>query len=177
MPHPPPTGPVSIYVLRDPASGDVRYVGQTKNPDSRYHGHCSLASLANVSSPAAVWCNRLVAAGNPPIFEVIDEVPPEKADEAELEAIRRHSKPRPLLNIKGIIHFSHVPMRRVVARWLSPPQPMRNGAHGRVHFYAELLQCGHYRYGASREPYRRTWSGRRLDLRRRCNQCVGIPIE
>lgn len=148
-------------------------MGQTKNPASRYSGHKSRGALANVSSPVAVWTNRLVDAGVPPLYEIVAAVPAEAADEAELAEIRKHSASRPLLNVRGVVCHSEIPTRRVQARWITDAQQMRNGSLGRLHYYAELLECGHYRQGACHDVARL----RRLRKKRRCTQCAGVPTE
>jgi len=63
-----PSSPVSeksaLYVLRDPNTGDVRYVGQTINPRVRLKMH-----TLNPGRPIRDWVKSL--AGKPPLMQVL----------------------------------------------------------------------------------------------------------
>ncbi len=60
-----------IYVLLDPRSGLIRYVGKSDNPKWRFTKH--LKDLR--STYRTRWVQSLLARGLKPILEVIDEVP------------------------------------------------------------------------------------------------------
>ena len=63
---------VYIYTLTDPISGQVRYVGKTKNLAQRRHNH--LNSCRDKNTHKRNWINKLRKKGCLPIMEVIDEV-------------------------------------------------------------------------------------------------------
>lgn len=61
----------AIYVLKDPTTGEVRYVGKTiQNPKKRLSKHCSDASLGKQTYTAR-WIRTL---DMPPLMEIIEEV-------------------------------------------------------------------------------------------------------
>lgn len=65
-----------IYVLKDPISEEIRYVGQTDNPERRYSRH--LANSLNEKSHEyqthkSRWIRKIVDENNFPIIEIIEE--------------------------------------------------------------------------------------------------------
>ncbi len=71
---------IAIYKLLDPATNELRYVGQTKNPKSRMQGHMS-GHLG--------WVHELKSAGKAPVMEFIEWVSEDQADEREAFWIRQ----------------------------------------------------------------------------------------
>lgn len=63
-------GRTFLYVLKDPVSGLVRYVGKADDPDDRYRRHCRLVE----KSPKGQWINDLRTRGLVPVLEVVAEV-------------------------------------------------------------------------------------------------------
>lgn len=61
---------VFIYALKCPTTGDVRYVGKAKNPTKRFSGHLRDARQCHRTS----WIQSLVAVGQKPVLEILDEV-------------------------------------------------------------------------------------------------------
>lgn len=64
-----------IYKLIDPITNEVRYIGQTDNPQRRFNGH--LSSSTNVKSASynthkSCWIRKLVNSGYEPIMEIVD---------------------------------------------------------------------------------------------------------
>jgi group I intron endonuclease len=57
-----------IYVLICPKTGEVRYVGKTVNPKSRYAGHLSWKGHTHVSR----WIHSLINDGLKPILDIVD---------------------------------------------------------------------------------------------------------
>jgi hypothetical protein len=60
-----------IYVLKDPRTDLVRYVGKTVNLYNRYHNHINKAK--NLKTHNDRWITVLLKINNKPILEVIDE--------------------------------------------------------------------------------------------------------
>jgi hypothetical protein len=82
---PVPSGPTGvIYVLRDPETRSIRYVGQTTKPlRIRLSSHKSYAKVGN--SPLCQWIRSLP---QPPIIDLlIDEIPALDLNRVEREAI------------------------------------------------------------------------------------------
>jgi hypothetical protein len=65
---------IAIYKLIDPDNQETRYVGQTKHPKTRLHGHlCGHLD----------WVLELKADGKSPIMEIIEWVDLENANDRE----------------------------------------------------------------------------------------------
>lgn len=64
---------VYIYTLEHPLTGEIRYVGKTKNPKMRFHNHCN--KLHNEKSHKRNWINKLKQEGLRPVMIILDEVP------------------------------------------------------------------------------------------------------
>lgn len=82
------TTEVFIYVLKDPRTGDIRYVGQTRTTlKSRLSCHLSCARTRDKVSIRGQWIRELLADGVKPIIEEIDKVDLSIAEEKEREWI------------------------------------------------------------------------------------------
>jgi len=64
-----------IYILIDPDTNLVRYVGKSNKPKRRYYKHCS---RSDKKTHKVNWINKLLNENKKPILEVIDEVPIEE---------------------------------------------------------------------------------------------------
>ncbi len=62
----------SIYVLRDPITNEIRYVGCTKNIEQRYKAHVNKARDYN--TPKREWLESLRIQGLKPVLEVVEIV-------------------------------------------------------------------------------------------------------
>lgn len=62
----------SIYVLKDPITNEIRYVGCTKNVEQRYKAHTNKARDYN--TPKREWLESLRIQGLKPILEVVEVV-------------------------------------------------------------------------------------------------------
>lgn len=63
---------VFIYTLAHPSTGEIRYVGKTRNPKMRYHNHCN--KLHNEKTHKRNWIESLRKQKLKPIMEILDEV-------------------------------------------------------------------------------------------------------
>lgn len=70
---------VFIYVIKDPRTDLVRYVGKTKNPAYRFRKHLT----AKIKSYSSRWIQACIREGAKPTFEIIDEVAEHNWQEAE----------------------------------------------------------------------------------------------
>lgn len=61
-----------IYVLKDPETGEVRYVGKSNDPPRRLRRHCFRAPRESFRS--ARWVSSVLSRGFWPTLEIIDEV-------------------------------------------------------------------------------------------------------
>lgn len=65
-----------IYVLKDPSTLEIKYVGQTNNINRRYNAHIrkSLSeSDGEYETYKSRWIRKIINQGNKPLIEVIDE--------------------------------------------------------------------------------------------------------
>lgn len=64
---------VFIYALKDPDTGQIRYVGMSENPERRFHKH--LLECKREKNHRACWIRRLQQGNLRPGLAVLDEVP------------------------------------------------------------------------------------------------------
>lgn len=74
---------VYIYDLSDPRTGCVRYVGKSVNPTARLATHIREARRGNPVHSKR-WIDGLLKHGLRPVLSILEEVPDEKANEAEM---------------------------------------------------------------------------------------------
>lgn len=77
------TALVEIYVLRDPVTGDVRYVGRANDSKQRFFVHLSRAKPDGRMNRCATWIRSLVRRGLRPALEVIETTPGSQWSERE----------------------------------------------------------------------------------------------
>ena len=73
----------SIYTLIDPRTGDIRYVGFTKNVEQRYYYHC--LTIDSLSS-ACRWLKELKYLGIKPYVRIMEDSIDSKAQAWERES-------------------------------------------------------------------------------------------
>jgi len=59
-----------IYILRDPRTNEIRYVGRTNDTAERLRGHISYTHAC----PKTTWIAELKAEGKKPIMQVVDSI-------------------------------------------------------------------------------------------------------
>jgi hypothetical protein len=77
-----------IYILRDPRTYAIRYLGATMNPRARLCGHIALARSGKRLHVCS-WIRSLLSLGLKPVFEIIEECDPSHRDEREIFYINR----------------------------------------------------------------------------------------
>ena len=66
---------VFIYALKEPDTGEIRYIGKSIDPEERLKTHIRLARKED--SHKARWIRKLLESGFKPVLEIVDEVPDE----------------------------------------------------------------------------------------------------
>lgn len=80
------TETVSVYLLKDPRDGAVRYVGVSKNPEQRLRSHIKQP----VSDDMADWIGALSAIGERPSLETVESGPPSEIATVEQKWIDKY---------------------------------------------------------------------------------------
>jgi len=62
-----------IYVLKDPTTNEIRYVGKSNNPKKRLYRHCDRNK--DIGTHKRNWINKILDKNLKPILEIIKEVP------------------------------------------------------------------------------------------------------
>lgn len=70
---------VFIYALKDPKTGEIRYVGKASNPKRRFKHHVSVLGQTRRSN----WIRSLKVDNLKPTLEIVDEVPESEWRSAE----------------------------------------------------------------------------------------------
>ena len=83
----------SVYLLKDPRDGAVRYVGVSKNPEQRLRGHINQP----VSEDMGDWIGALSAIGERPSLETVETAAPSEIATIEQKWIDKYDSSQ-LLN-------------------------------------------------------------------------------
>lgn len=93
---------VYIYTLKDPRTGEVRYVGCTNNVMRRLYQHRSQSS--KVSKRLSAWKGELKSVGELPEMAVVEECPKSEGKKKEREWIGHFiMEGHRLLNYHGVL--------------------------------------------------------------------------
>lgn len=79
-----------IYILKDPISNEVRYVGKSNNPESRLKRHLSDYSLIESWTSKNKWLLNLKKNNLQPILEVIESTDSDNIDELEIKWVKHY---------------------------------------------------------------------------------------
>lgn len=86
----------NIYCLKDPATDEVCYVGQTVGPiEKRLRAH--VLSSRQETSKKSLWIQALTSKGMTPCIETIEQCPDDQANEREYHWIMHHYSINPAL--------------------------------------------------------------------------------
>lgn len=81
---------VSIYALCDPVTNDIRYIGQSIDPDTRLKNHISTSFTG--TSKRDIWIRSLLLSGKFPVLQTLSVIDVTEADAAEVQAISQAKK-------------------------------------------------------------------------------------
>ncbi len=94
-----------IYSLAHPASGAVRYVGWTRNPEKRLARHIQKARTMEVDYPVCRWIRKLLHGGLQPVMEILEDGRGEWESVEQKWIARLKSEGAALLNVALGGHF------------------------------------------------------------------------
>lgn len=84
--------PVYIYALREDGSDDIRYVGQTVNPQERLQGHREdFVKRSNDSNPKRKWVTEVSKSGKAIVMDILEESNSDAASAREQHWIEHFS--------------------------------------------------------------------------------------
>ena len=91
---------VYFYILKDPRTQEVRYVGQTVNPTNRFRNHIWESKTKNVTHKHK-WIVSLLRRNLHPVMEIIGEgfMTSKQADRLESSLLKRYNKAGRLTNL------------------------------------------------------------------------------
>lgn len=99
---------VKIYVLKNPETGTIHYVGRTLNEKSRYRQHIFLARKSKHKNRKNSWIMGILNKGLKPIMETIEEVLQENAIEREMYWISELKKTCDLKNERDFVENNYL---------------------------------------------------------------------
>lgn len=113
-----------IYVLCDPNTAVVHYVGQSVDPRHRLFSHLAHA-MKHKSSPKDLWICDVLAGGEKPTLKIICEVATERALAEEIHWIQEYKKLNPMLtNVANarekLVREPKQPQKQVRIRMFEP---------------------------------------------------------
>lgn len=113
-----------IYCLKHPITGEIRYIGKTKNPKDRYKKHLSSYKLVrNKKNKQYVsrWINKLKYENLEPVMEILIECDRENVNTCEINFIAHYKQFCKLTNLtiggEGVEH-SEEERKRISKRML-----------------------------------------------------------
>ena len=99
---------VKIYVLKDPKTDSVHYVGRTLNEKTRYRQHIFSARKQGHKDKKSAWIASLLNSGNKPVMEIIEMVRQDDAIEREMYWITELRKTWDLKNQRDFVQNNYL---------------------------------------------------------------------
>lgn len=99
---------VKIYVLKSPITNEIKYVGRSVNPESRYRVHLYLAKKNKMKNKKDAWICSLLNKNKKPLMEIIDEVNISEAVEKERFWIGKLKETCDLKNCRDYIENNYL---------------------------------------------------------------------
>lgn len=99
---------VKIYVLKNPITDDIHYVGRSINPNVRYRSHIHLAIKSKKKNKKDAWICSLISSNLKPKMEIIDSVLEKNAIENEMFWINELKKTCDLKNERDYVENGYL---------------------------------------------------------------------
>lgn len=126
----------AIYALKDPRDGRIRYVGRSRDPQSRLIGH--LNGTVPAGKRCRAWLSELLAAGAVPELIVMEQAPDDGAADAETNVISTLREKEPLLNVRtGVVPGPWKRPRQKSQETISVTVTLTRGERDRIMRYVE----------------------------------------
>lgn len=99
---------VKIYVLKNPITNEIHYVGRSLNPEVRYRMHIYLSKKSKHKNKKDAWICGLLNSNLKPSLEIIDITSEEDATEKERYWIETLKKTCDLKNCRDFIENNYL---------------------------------------------------------------------
>lgn len=99
---------VKIYVLKNPLTDEIHYVGRSLNPNVRYRSHIYLAKKSKKKNKKDAWICSLINSNLKPKMEIIDSVLEKFAIEKEMFWINELKKTFDLKNERDYVENGYL---------------------------------------------------------------------
>lgn len=126
-----------IYILIDPRTGEVRYVGSTIAPEERFRAHLSPQAAPSVR----LWVLELRIRELKPRMEVVAEVAEELRFPVEQGVIQHYAQTCKLLNVATPPRRSYQVIQRVPYAVPGPPAELSGTTKEFAEQYSRKHQC------------------------------------
>lgn len=99
---------VKIYVLKNPETNKIHYVGRSVSPNVRYRQHIHLAKRSKHKDRKSAWICSLLTKNLKPLMEIIECVTQESAVEREMYWIKELKKTCDLKNDRDYVENNYL---------------------------------------------------------------------
>lgn len=99
---------VKIYVLKNPETNKIHYVGRSVSPNVRYRQHIHLAKRSKHKDRKNAWICSLLTKNLKPLMEIIECVTQESAVEREMYWIKELKKTCDLKNDRDYVENNYL---------------------------------------------------------------------
>lgn len=115
-----------VYVLQDPRSSEIRYVGQCAQPSKRLKSHCDCEQQGNLDLQA--WINELSLKSLLPHMILVETCAAWEINDREKWWIHELQSSKRLLNITLVSAVSGKYFKSSDKRWIARPKPLSEAA-------------------------------------------------
>jgi hypothetical protein len=146
---------VKIYVLKNPETGSIHYVGRTLNEKTRYRQHIFQGRKSKHKNRKNAWIMSILNKELKPIMEIIEEVRQEDAIEREMYWIAELKKTCDLKNERDFIENNYLYSEESRKR-MSEAQIGNTNKRGTKLTEEQKYNCGNYRRGKKQSKEEKT---------------------
>jgi len=146
---------VKIYVLKNPETGNIHYVGRTLNEKSRYRQHIFLGRKSKHKNRKNAWIMSILNKGFKPIMEIIEEVEQSCAIEREMYWIKKLRETCDLKNERDFVENNYL-YTEESRRRMSDAQKGNTYRGGKKLTDEQRYNCGNGRRGKKQSEGEKT---------------------
>ena len=153
---------IYFYVLKDPRDMEVKYVGRSVSPKSRYRNHLCSGRKEGKKNKKEAWINSLIKIGMKPVMEIIEEFTNyttiEEVQKRETELIDKYKILFDLKNVRDRTEGNYF-FTEEVRKKMSDAQKGNTNKRGKKISEESKYYCGNARRGKkqSDEEKKKRW--------------------